>query len=153
MRISDWSSDVCSSDLSSGGSAAAVAASIGPSAGANDGGGSIRLPAAHCGLFGLKPGRGRTPQGPRYVERMHGAVIDHVLTRSVRDSAAMLDATHGTEHGALFHIAPPERPYIDELGRDPGRLTIGFSARSPIGTPVDDEAVQAVRAEIGRAHV
>src|SRR3546814_8870837 len=73
-------------------------------------------------------------QGPRYVERMHGAVIDHVLTRSVRDSAAMLDATHGTEHGALFHIAPPERPYIDELGRDPGRLTIGFSARSPIGT-------------------
>src|SRR3546814_16850822 len=71
---------------------------------------------------------------------MHGAVIDHVLTRSVRDSAAMLDATHGTEHGALFHIAPPERPYIDELGSDPGRLTIGFSARSPIGTPADDAA-------------
>src|SRR3546814_14813948 len=95
MRISDWSSDVCSSDLSSGGSAAAVAAGIVPIAGANDGGGSIRLPAAHCGLFGLKPGRGRTPQGPRYVERMHGAVIDHVLTRIVRDSAAMLDATPG----------------------------------------------------------
>src|SRR3546814_18093836 len=76
---------------------------------------------------------------------MHGAVIDHVLTRSVRDSAAMLDATHGTEHGALFHIAPPERPYIDELGRDPGRLTIGFSTRSPIGPPVADEEVQAVR--------
>lgn len=130
---------------SSGGSAAAVAAGIVPVAGANDGGGSIRLPAAHCGLFGLKPSRGRTPQGPRYVERMHGAVIDHVLTRSVRDSAMMLDVTHGPEHGALFRIAPPERPYIEEVGRDPGRLKIGFTARSPIGTPVDAEAVQAVR--------
>ncbi len=130
---------------SSGGSAAAVAAGIVPVAGANDGGGSIRIPAAHCGLFGFKPGRGRTPLGPQCVERMHGAVIDHVLTRSVRDSAAMLDATQGPEPGALFHIAPPERPYLEEIQRDPGRLTIGFSARSPIGTPVDAEAVRAVR--------
>ncbi|WP_043114285.1 amidase [Solimonas soli] len=129
---------------SSGGAAAAVASGIVPIAGANDGGGSIRIPAAHCGLFGFKPGRGRTPMGPRYVERMHGAVIDHVLTRSVRDSAAMLDATHGPELGALFHIAPPERPYSDELSRDPGRLTIAYSTRSPIGTPVDAEAIQAV---------
>ncbi|WP_020650466.1 amidase [Solimonas variicoloris] len=130
---------------SSGGSAAAVAAGIVPIAGANDGGGSIRIPAGHCGLFGLKPGRGRTPQGPHFMERMHGAVIDHVLTRSVRDSAAMLDATHGPEVGSLFHIAPPERPYLDEVGRDPGRLTIAFSTRSPIGTAVDAEAMQAVR--------
>jgi len=129
---------------SSGGAAAAVAAGIVPIAGANDGGGSIRIPAAHCGLFGFKPGRGRTPQGPRFVERMHGAVIDHVLTRSVRDSAAMLDATQGPELGSLFRIAPPERPYVEELGRNPGRLTIAYSTRSPIGTPVDPEAVEAV---------
>ncbi|MFT4047462.1 MAG: amidase family protein [Solimonas sp.] len=129
---------------SSGGAAAAVAAGIVPIAGANDGGGSIRIPAAHCGLFGFKPGRGRTPLGPRYVERMHGAVLDHVLTRSVRDSAAMLDATHGPEVGALFTIAPPERPYSEELGRGPGRLTIAYSTRSPIGTKVDAEAIQAV---------
>ncbi|NKF21644.1 amidase [Solimonas sp. C16B3] len=130
---------------SSGGAAAAVAAGIVPAAGANDGGGSIRIPAAHCGLFGLKPGRARTPQGPIYVERMHGAVIDHVLTRTVRDSAALLDATQGPEHGALFHIAPPERLYLDEVGRDPGRLKIGFTAHSPIGSAVDPQAVEAVR--------
>lgn len=129
---------------SSGGAAAAVAAGIVPIAGANDGGGSIRLPAGHCGLFGLKPTRGRTPLGPRYAERMHGAVIDHVLTRSVRDSAAMLDATQGPELGSLYHIAPPERPYLDEAGRDPGRLRIAFSTRSPIGSTVDAEAVTAV---------
>ncbi|MGH8443905.1 MAG: amidase [Solimonas sp.] len=129
---------------SSGGSAAAVAAGIVPIAGANDGGGSIRLPAGHCGLFGFKPGRGRTPQGPRFVERMHGAVIDHVLTRSVRDSAAMLDVTQGPEVGSLFNIAPPERPYIEELAQAPGRLTIAYSTRSPIGTAVDAEAIQAV---------
>lgn len=130
---------------SSGGAAAAVAAGIVPIAGANDGGGSIRLPAGHCGLFGLKPTRGRTPLGPRYAERMHGAVIDHVLTRSVRDSAAMLDVEQGPELGSLYRIAPPERPYLDEVGRDPGRLRIAFSTRSPIGTAVDPEAVQAVQ--------
>jgi amidase len=129
---------------SSGGSAAAVAAGIVPMAGGNDGGGSIRLPAGHCGLFGLKPGRGRTPWGPAYGELMHGAAMNHVLTRSVRDSAAMLDATHGPEIGSLYRIAPPERPYLDEVGREPGRLKIGFTARSPIGTEVHPEAVKAV---------
>ncbi len=129
---------------SSGGSAASVAAGIVPMAGGNDGGGSIRLPAGHCGLFGLKPGRGRTPWGPRYGELMHGAAMNHVLTRSVRDSAAMLDATHGPEIGSLYHLAPPERPYLEEVSREPGRLKIGFTARSPIGTEVHPEAVKAV---------
>jgi amidase len=130
---------------SSGGSAAAVAAGIVPMAGGNDGGGSIRLPAGHCGLFGLKPGRGRTPWGPAYGELMHGAAMNHVLTRSVRDSAAMLDATHGPEIGSLYRIAPPLRPYLEEVGTDPARLRIGFTAASPIGTDVDPEAVTAVR--------
>lgn len=130
---------------SSGGSAASVAAGIVPMAGGNDGGGSIRLPAGHCGLFGLKPGRGRTPWGPQYGELMHGAAMNHVLSRSVRDSAAMLDATHGPEVGSLFHVAPPPRPYLEEVGRDPGKLRIGFTVKSPIGTDVHPEAVAAVR--------
>ncbi len=130
---------------SSGGSAAAVAAGIVPMAGGNDGGGSIRLPAGHCGLFGLKPGRGRTPWGPAYAEMMHGAAMNHVLTRSVRDSAAMLDATHGPEIGSMYRIEPPARPYLEEVTREPGKLRIGFTQRSPIGTEVHPEAVIAVR--------
>lgn len=130
---------------SSGGSAAAVAARIVPMAGANDGGGSIRLPAGHCGLFGLKPGRGRTPWGPQYGELMHGAAMNHIVSRSVRDSAAMLDATHGPEVGSLYRIERPERPYLEEVTREPGRLKIAFSARSPIGTAVHPEAVAAVQ--------
>jgi amidase len=130
---------------SSGGSAAAVAAGIVPMAGGNDGGGSIRLPAGHCGLFGLKPGRGRTPWGPAYGELMHGAAMNHVLTRSVRDSAAMLDATHGPEVGSMYRIEPPARPYLDELARDPGRLKVGFTMKSPIGTEVHAEAIIAVK--------
>jgi amidase len=129
---------------SSGGSAAAVASRIVPMAGANDGGGSIRIPAGCCGLFGLKPGRGRTPFGPPMTETMHGAAVNHVLTRSVRDSAAMLDATHGPEVGSLFHAAPPGRPYLEEIQREPGRLRIAFSWRSPIGTEVHPEAQKAV---------
>lgn len=131
---------------SSGGSAAAVAAGIVPFAGGNDGGGSIRIPAACCGLFGIKPGRGRTPWGPQFGELMHGAAMNHVISRSVRDSAAMLDATHGPELCSLFHLAPPERPYLEEVGRDPGTLRVGFTTRSPIGTRVDPEAVKAVEA-------
>jgi len=129
---------------SSGGSAAAIAAGIVPMAGGNDVGGSIRIPAAVCGLFGFKPGRGRTPCGPERGELMHGAVSHHVLTRSVRDSAAMLDATHGNELPASFHIAPPERPYLQEVGRDLGRLRIAFSDRSPVGE-ISPEAVLAIR--------
>jgi amidase len=129
---------------SSGGAAAAVAAGIVPVAGASDGGGSIRIPAAATGLFGLKPGRGRTPCGPEVGEIMHGAPLNHVLSRSVRDSARMLDATHGPERGSPGHLAPPERPYEEQAARDPRPLRIAFTTRSPLGTEVDPAAASAV---------
>lgn len=129
---------------SSGGAAAAVAAGILPMAGANDGGGSIRIPAACCGLFGLRPSRGRVPLGPRMGEAWEGASSDLVVSRSVRDSAAMLDALQGADIGAPFEIRAPERPYLQEVARDPGRLRIAFSTRSPIGTEVDPQCVAAL---------
>lgn len=129
---------------SSGGAAALVAAGVVPAAGANDGGGSIRIPAACCGLFGLKPGRGRTPWGPQFVEAMHGMAINHVVTRSVRDSAALLDATHGSEAGSLAKLAAPNPSFLAATQQDPGKLRIAFSTRSPIGTEVDAEAIKAV---------
>jgi amidase len=130
---------------SSGGAAAAVAARMVPMAGANDGGGSIRIPASCCGLFGLKPTRGRVPVGPYFGEVWEGAAVDHVLTRSVRDSAVMLDAIAGPEVGAPFRIPAPERPYAEEIRREPGRLRIGFTIRSPIGSEVHPECVLAAQ--------
>ena len=124
---------------SSGGAAAAVAAGIVPMAGGNDGGGSIRIPAGYCGLFGLRPGRGRVPVGPFLAEVWEGASSDHVLTRSVRDSAAILDALAGPDTGAPFHIAPPARPFAREPEQDPAPLRIALCTRSPIGGPVDAE--------------
>ena len=129
---------------SSGGSAAAVAAGVVPMAGANDGGGSIRIPAAWCGLFGLKPSRGRVSSGPLYSEVWGGAVADLVLTRSVRDSAAALDAIIGPSPGDPYPFARLERPYLDELRHEPGRLRIAFNTRSPIGRDVDPECERAV---------
>ncbi|HEX5659733.1 MAG TPA: amidase [Polyangiales bacterium] len=129
---------------SSGGSAAMVAAGVVPMAGANDGGGSIRIPASYTGLFGFKPGRGRTPFGPMLHANMHGAAVNHVLTRSVRDSARMLDASHGPELGSPTVQAPPERPYEQFAARDPKSLRIAFSTRSPLGHEVDADAIAGV---------
>lgn len=129
---------------SSGGSAAMVAAGVVPIAGANDGGGSIRIPAAYTGLFGLKPGFGRTPWGPYFKGNVGALAVNHVLTRSVRDSAAVLDASHGWEPGAGVRLAAPEYSYLAQLQRPPGKLRIAFSLRSPLDTPVHADAVAAV---------
>jgi amidase len=130
---------------SSGGTAAAVAAGIVPVAGASDGGGSIRIPAACCGLFGLKPGRGLVPAGPRASERLHGLSTNGVISRSVRDTAMMLDLLAGADAVSPFAPASPERPFLEEVGRDPVRLRIGFLYRSAINPQPHVEAVSAVR--------
>jgi amidase len=116
---------------SSGGSAAAVAAGLVPVAHAGDGGGSIRIPASACGLVGLKPSRGRVPMGDDFGDVMSGMVSEHVLTRSVRDCAAVLDAIHGQAPGDPYVAPPPARPYLDEVGADPGRLRIGIRTAPP----------------------
>jgi amidase len=118
---------------SSGGSAAAVAAGLVPAAHGNDLGGSIRYPASACGLFGLKPTRARNPFGPEYGDVVSGWAVEHAVTRSVRDSAAILDATAGPALGDPYWAPPPVRPFLQEVGVDPGRLRIGFSARTPEG--------------------
>lgn len=133
---------------SSGGSAAAVAAGVVPMAGANDGGGSIRIPAACCGLFGLKPGRARVPAGPHHSDQVHGISVDHVVTRSVRDSAAMLDATAGYEPGAIVRLASPETPYQHAIQQAPPGLRIGVMDDSPLDTPVSDEARTGITATV-----
>ena len=111
---------------SSGGSAAAVAARIVPIAHASDGGGSIRIPASCCGLFGMKPSRGRMPTGPEFGEMWEGFAIDHAVSLSVRDDAALLDATSGPEIGGPYGIPAPVSPFLKEVGTHPGRLRIAL---------------------------
>src|SRR5713101_7379666 len=131
---------------SSGGAAAAVAAGMVPAAHATDGGGSIRIPASACGLFGLKPTRARTPSGPDVGENWNGASIGHAITRSVRDSAALLDATAGPEIGDPYWAPPPSRPFLAEVGADPGSLKIAVTTRAWNGQPTDSECAAAVAA-------
>ncbi|MBQ0833598.1 amidase [Marinobacter sp.] len=129
---------------SSGGSGAATAAGVVPMAGANDGGGSIRIPAAYNGLFGLKPSRGRISSGPLMGESWTGASSDHVVTRTVRDSAAMLDVLSGSAPGDPFVIPAPGTAYADVMQQAPGSLKIGVFTASPYGTEVAPECVAAV---------
>jgi amidase len=133
-----------SSGGSSGGSAAAVAAGIVPMAHGNDGGGSIRIPASACSLFGLKPSRGRNPGAAAGLDT--GIVVNHVLTRSVRDSAAMLDATCGARSGGLWMLPKPERQYLELSREDPPPLRIAFTTSGFDGDPAHPECRRAVEA-------
>jgi amidase len=128
---------------SSGGSAAAVASRILPAAHASDGGGSIRIPASCCGLFGLKATRGRVPLGPGQFEGWNGFSCHHVVTLSVRDSAALLDATAGAELGSPFFSPAPARPFLEETKMPPGILRIALAVDTPGGTPLDSECRKA----------
>jgi amidase len=131
---------------SSGGSAAAVAARIVPAANANDGGGSIRTPASNCALVGLKPSRGRNPTGPQTPDVWWGFIGEHVVTRTVRDCAALLDATAGEYPQQLMRLPPPERPFLEETRREPGRMRIAFSYDPGLGKTLHAENRKALEA-------
>jgi Asp-tRNA(Asn)/Glu-tRNA(Gln) amidotransferase A subunit family amidase len=129
---------------SSGGSAAAVASGMVPVAHGNDGGGSIRIPASECGLVGLKPSRGRTSFGPDVGEGVGGLAVEGVVSRTVRDTAAMLDVAQGYMPGDPYTAPPPARSYASEVGASPGRLRIGIMTASPASaTPVHAECAKA----------
>ncbi|MCW2987371.1 MAG: Amidase [Solirubrobacterales bacterium] len=127
---------------SSGGAAAAVAGGMFPIAHANDGGGSIRIPSAYCGLVGLKSSRARVP---RRAQAWMGAVVEGVTTRTVADAATVLDLTAGPDPLAWNNAIPPARPFAEELGADPGRLRIGLMAEAPLGIPTAPDCVDAAR--------
>jgi amidase len=128
---------------SSGGAAAAVAAGMFPVAHANDGGGSIRIPASYCGLVGLKPSRGRVP---RLAQSWLGAVVEGVVSRTVAESAVVLDAIAGPDPLAWYNAPAPARPFAEQTGTPPGTLRIGLMAQAPLGMPTDPACVAAARA-------
>lgn len=128
---------------SSGGSAAAVAARIVPMAHGADGGGSIRIPASCCGLFGLKPSRGRIPYGPKYSEYWHGLNSDFVLSLSVRDSAVILDYIHGIDLGAPYDSPPADRSFLENIELAPGNLTIAATSTPLLPSKVDPDCIKA----------
>ena len=138
-----WNTDHISGG-SSGGAASAVAAGMVPLAHASDGLGSIRIPAACCGLVGLKTTRDRNPNGLHDSDRAIGFSVDHVVTRTVRDSAAMLDATGYPEPTSPYAPPPKEAPYLEEIALGPGKLTIAFSSETPNGKPIDPEVRAAL---------
>jgi amidase len=128
---------------SSGGAACAVASGMVPVAHANDGGGSIRIPASACGLVGLKPTRQRTSAGPLAGDHMSGLAEELVVSKSVRDTATVLDAVHGPAPGDPYVASPPGRPYLNEVGADPGGLRIGLATEPPVDVTPDAEVVEA----------
>src|SRR3954469_17740417 len=127
---------------SSGGAAAAVASGMFPIAHATDGGGSIRIPAACCGLVGLKPSRGRVP---RRAQGWLGGVVEGAVTHTVADTAAVLDVIAGPDLRAWYTAPAPDRPFLEESGHDPGRLRIGLMDHGPGGMPVDPACAEAAR--------
>jgi Asp-tRNA(Asn)/Glu-tRNA(Gln) amidotransferase A subunit family amidase len=130
---------------SSGGAAAAVGARMLPMAHASDGFGSIRAPAACCGLVGLKPTRGRNTLAPYAGEGLGGCSVEHAVTLTVRDTAALLDATAGPGAGDPYSAPPPARPFLTDVGANPGRLRIAFTRKSPNGAPVAEESLASLR--------
>ncbi|BCG69487.1 6-aminohexanoate-cyclic-dimer hydrolase [Mesorhizobium sp. 113-1-2] len=136
---------------SSGGSAALVAAGVVPVAHASDGGGSIRVPSACTGLVGLKTSRGRIPLTPLVSESWYGMVVDHAVTRSVRDCALLLDLTHGPDPLSPYAALPPKGTFVAAAARDPGKLSLAVYRKSPLGLPISAETLKALDTAVALA--